>query len=62
MPTNVHGRVKDCRVVKSSGYSILDKATCDLLTRRAKFSPATDEHGNPIEDVVRTPPVEWKIR
>jgi periplasmic protein TonB len=55
------GRVSKCAVVKSSGYEILDTTTCQILGRRAKFYPARDGNGNPVEDVVRTPPINWSL-
>jgi len=39
------GKVESCVVTKSSGSSGLDEATCRLVTRRAKFEPATDADG-----------------
>lgn len=41
------GTVTGCRVVKSSGHSLLDDHTCQILSSRARFKPATDEKGNP---------------
>lgn len=42
------GRVTDCTVTSSSGSSTLDDATCRLVTRRARFTPAEDASGNKI--------------
>lgn len=39
------GRVEGCTITGSSGHSELDKATCELVTRRAKFEPAKDDKG-----------------
>lgn len=39
------GRVSSCRIVASSGSAGLDRATCENVTRRARFRPATDETG-----------------
>jgi protein TonB len=39
------GKVQNCTITGSSGYSELDKATCDLVTRRARFDAAKDETG-----------------
>ena len=41
------GRVTDCAIVGSSGSPDLDEATCSNVTRRARFTPATDSDGNP---------------
>jgi protein TonB len=39
------GRVVACQVIRSSGFAGLDKATCDALSRRARFTPASDASG-----------------
>jgi protein TonB len=39
------GRVKSCVVTQSSGHPGLDGATCKLVTKRAKFTPAKDTSG-----------------
>lgn len=41
------GKVTECEVKKTSGYITLDDATCGNITRRARFDPALDDHGNP---------------
>ncbi len=55
------GRVSKCVIVESSGHAVLDTATCTILTTRAKFYPAKDRNGKPVEDVVRTPPINWSL-
>lgn len=42
------GKIGSCEIVRSSTSSTLDAATCDALTRKAKFNPATDQAGQPI--------------
>lgn len=44
----VDGRVQSCTVTASSGFPGLDKATCENVSRRARFEPATDSSGNRI--------------
>jgi protein TonB len=44
---NAEGRVTDCQVTGSSGHADLDEATCQNITRRARFKPATDGEGQP---------------
>ena len=39
------GKVENCTITGSSGHPELDRATCDLVTRRAKFEPAKDASG-----------------
>lgn len=42
---SAHGMVSDCSVTASSGNVDLDAATCRLMQRRARFTPATDAAG-----------------
>jgi protein TonB len=56
-----HGRVKRCTIVQTSGSSSLDNATCNILERRARFTPARDANGNAVGDSVLTPPVRWQL-
>jgi len=39
------GSVQGCTITLSSGFPGLDRATCDNLTRRARFEPAMDGSG-----------------
>jgi protein TonB len=45
------GRVKDCQVAQSSGFSRLDERTCQIVLRRWRFKPAT-ENGQPVEQTM----------
>lgn len=49
-----NGAMIDCKVVRSSGFKDLDEVPCKLLLERAKFRPATDADGNPIQTVGST--------
>ena len=42
------GRVSTCEVIESSALPVLEKATCDVLTKRAKYSPAKDAEGRAV--------------
>jgi protein TonB len=44
---DAQGRVSGCTVIASSGFAGLDNATCKLIMKRARFSPAMDENGQP---------------
>lgn len=55
------GRVSGCNITRSTGNGALDAATCSILRRRAKFSPAIDSNGNPTSDTVSTPPITWRL-
>jgi periplasmic protein TonB len=54
------GRVSDCSITASSGSTALDNATCNILRRRARFTPAQDQAGNPISDTY-TQRIRWEI-
>ncbi|SEK48379.1 outer membrane transport energization protein TonB [Sphingomonas palmae] len=57
---NAQGRVENCRTTSSSGSSALDQAACRAITRRGRYSPATDAAGNPIATTA-TRRVVWKL-
>ena len=44
------GRVGNCTISASSGSAALDNATCSLMRRRARFTPARDANGNVVAD------------
>lgn len=50
------GRTKDC----SSGSADLDDETCKLLLTRARWTPAKNEAGEPVEGVFSSK-IEWKL-
>jgi len=55
------GAVVGCNIIRSSGNSSLDGATCNILRRRAKFTPARDSDGNATSDTITTPPIVWRL-
>jgi len=55
------GRVIGCNLTRSTGNSSLDSATCNILRRRAKFTPARDSNGQATTDTVTTPPIVWRL-
>jgi TonB family protein len=55
------GKVSGCTILRSSGSAALDTATCSILSRRAHFYPAHDVNGNAVQDIVRTPPIVWRL-
>jgi protein TonB len=55
------GRVVGCNITQSSGNTALDSATCNILRRRAKFTPARDSNGNPTADTISTPTIVWRL-
>ncbi len=57
---SAHGLVSDCSVTASSGNVDLDTATCRLMQRRARFTPATDAAGKATGARYETS-VNWQI-
>ncbi|HEX6377135.1 MAG TPA: TonB family protein [Allosphingosinicella sp.] len=55
-----NGRVTECSVIRSSGSSALDSATCRLMKQRAKFIPARNSAGEPTSDSV-TSAIRWVL-
>jgi protein TonB len=55
------GRVVGCNIIRSTGNSALDAATCNIIRRRAKFVPARDSNGNATTDTITTPPIVWRL-
>lgn len=45
------GRVRNCRVMQSSGNGEADAITCRLIEKRFRYRPARDAAGNPVPDV-----------
>ena len=55
------GQPRRCEIVRTSGHQSLDVATCNIMLIRARFIPAKDSNGDPVEDVFRTPPIMWRL-
>lgn len=55
------GRVANCTIIQSSNHESLDNATCNILSRRARFIPARDASGNPVASRVISPPITWRL-
>ncbi len=54
------GRVEGCTITVSSGHPELDKATCALVTRRARFEPARDASGAAVRGSYSNA-VRWEL-
>jgi protein TonB len=54
------GKVQSCPVTSSSGFPGLDKATCDNVSRRARFEPGIDGSGNRITGTYSNR-IRWEI-
>ena len=60
LDVGANGGVQRCRITSSTGYDILDRTTCDVIERRARFEPATDSSGNAVFGTFRGK-VSWLI-
>jgi TonB family protein len=54
------GEPTSCRVKQSSGFPVLDEATCRLLLARARFVPARDSRGKAVQSAVLQP-INWVL-
>lgn len=54
------GRVAGCTIIGSSGSGALDSATCRIVSRRGRFTPARDSAGAPVPDA-REGEVTWRM-
>jgi periplasmic protein TonB len=52
--------VSGCEVIVSSGHQDLDSVTCDLISKRAVFDPATNRRGKKVAGVYQNS-VLWRI-
>lgn len=57
---DANGRVQSCTVIASSGHPGLDRATCEKVSRRAQFEPATDGEGRRVASTF-TSAIRWQI-
>ena len=61
LTVSAEGRVAACAVVQSSGHKPLDDGTCAIMLKRARFKPAEDAEGRPVEGHFLTPTIHWRI-
>ena len=54
------GRVTGCVILVSSGSPALDSTTCRVLRNRARFTPAVDSNGRPVQDLYWGE-IAWRI-
>jgi protein TonB len=54
------GKVTECTITRSTGHDVLDAATCDLVSRRARFEAARDNTGKPVGGSF-TGSISWTI-
>ncbi|MEO0057809.1 MAG: hypothetical protein RIT17_1282 [Pseudomonadota bacterium] len=54
------GKVTGCTLTRSTGHAVLDAATCELVTKRARFDAARDDTGKPVGGTF-TGSITWNI-
>lgn len=54
------GKPSRCEVIESSGFDVLDTATCERLMANARYTPSQDEEGKPIDGSV-SGRVRWEL-
>lgn len=57
---DARGKVTGCTITRSTGHPALDTATCDLVTKRARFDAARDGNGKPVAGTYSNA-VTWRI-
>lgn len=57
---DARGKVTNCTITRSTGHPALDTATCDLVTKRARFDAARDGNGKPVAGTYSNA-VTWRI-
>jgi periplasmic protein TonB len=57
---DANGRVTNCTITRSTGHAELDAATCQLVTKRARFDAARDGNGKPVAGSYSNS-VNWNI-
>lgn len=60
LEVGANGRVDNCTITTSSGHPELDKATCALVTQRARFDPAKDDTGAKVAGTYSNS-VRWEL-
>ncbi len=56
----IDGKVASCEITTTSGWPGLDRATCQKITARARFEPASDTSGAIVPGTYRNS-VRWEI-
>lgn len=54
------GRVRECRILESSGSKSLDRTTCAIIRERGRFQPGRNRQGQPIDAPVISG-VRWAL-
>lgn len=54
------GVPRECTILQSSGSPLLDKTSCELIGKRARFHPALGADGQP-QDGLRSETIQWML-
>lgn len=54
------GKTRDCRIVASSGVRELDLTTCAVILQKARYTPALDKAGRPMESF-QVQAIRWSL-
>jgi protein TonB len=57
---DANGKVTNCTITRSTGHAELDQATCQLVTKRARFDAARDGMGKPVAGTYSNT-IRWNI-
>lgn len=49
LSVSTKGQVDNCTITSGTGHSAMDTATCKLITKRARFTPARGTDGKPAQ-------------
>lgn len=54
------GRIEQCAITQSSGYSTLDRETCDFIVQYARFGAVRDTDGRK-QRATKTGFIDWRL-
>lgn len=60
LQVGTNGRAESCLITKSSGHEALDKATCNLISKRARFTPARNSNNDKVSGSYSSS-VRWQL-
>jgi TonB family protein len=55
------GMVRDCTLLVSSGFALLDSRACGVIMQRARFMPALDHSGKPAKSAL-SQVINWRLQ
>ena len=55
------GKVASCYNAEPSGIAAVDAISCQVITKRAKFTPARDARGNAVKSIYYSPRITFQL-